>query len=181
LCHHFGEDDKKRLMTVLIARQSRNGRRYVKNSNLGSPDRCWDWGLVMDLTEKRYWPFDVLPPERRSEQHCREVDFLETAYDAGYQPYLFHSQNFGATAGERTGEIIYRGFRGKHWEVCLSPVGFSAHLDHFVYAAAAVLHWLQGVEWPEILEHVRGHLFIDRVTAPGFALYGRNGKAEDAP
>jgi hypothetical protein len=129
----------------------------------------------MELTEQRYWPFDVLPPERWSEQHRREIGFLDTAYQGGYKPYMFGSQNFGAVAGERLGEIIYRGCRGKHWEVCLSPYGLSAHLDDFDFAAEAVLRWLRGVAGAEILEYVRGHLFIDRVTAPGFVLHGQDG------
>lgn len=129
----------------------------------------------MDPTQNRYWPFDVLPREQQTEQHRREIRFLETAYRAGYRPYIFGSQqDFGATTEERTAEIIYRGCRGKHWEVCLSPFGLSAHLDDFDYAAQAVLCWLRGVEGAEILEHVRGHLFIDRVTVPGFVLHGRD-------
>jgi hypothetical protein len=127
----------------------------------------------MNLTERQCWPFDVLAPERQSEQHRREIRFLETAYQAGYKPYMFGSQNFGATAPERSAEIIYRGCRGKHWEVRLSPLGLSAHLDDFDSAADAVLRWLRGVERAEILQHVRDHLFIDRVTAPGFVLDGQ--------
>jgi hypothetical protein len=124
----------------------------------------------MDLSEKRYWPFDVLPPERRSEQHRREIGFLETAHQAGYKPYVFGSQNFGASAGERTGEIVYRGCRGRHWEVNLCPFGLSAHLDDFDSATEAVLGWLRGLGGGEILEHIRGHLFINMATAPGFVL-----------
>jgi hypothetical protein len=73
----------------------------------------------MDSTQNRYWPFDVLPPERQTEQHREEIRFLETAYQAGYKPYMDGFQNFGATAGERGGVILYRGCRGKHWEVLL--------------------------------------------------------------
>jgi hypothetical protein len=132
----------------------------------------------MDLSQKRYWPFDVLPPERQTEQHRREIRFLETAYQAGYKPYMFGSQNFGATTGERATEILYRGCRGKHWEVLLGTAEetiLSAHVDDFDYAAEAVLRWLRGVEGAEILEHIRGHLFIDRVTTPGFVLHGQEG------
>jgi hypothetical protein len=128
----------------------------------------------MDSTQNRYWPFDVLPPERQTEQHREEIRFLETAYQAGYKPYMDGFQNFGATAGERGGVILYRGCRGKHWEVLLGTTEetiLSAHLDDFGCAAEAVLRWLRGVEGTEILEHVRGHLFIDRVTAPGFVLH----------
>jgi hypothetical protein len=84
-------------------------------------------------------------------------------------------QNFGATAGERGGIILYRGCRGKHWEVLLGTAEetiLSAHVDDFDYAAEAVLRWLRGVEGVEVLEHIRGRLFIDRVTTPGFVLRG---------
>ena len=46
--------------------------------------------------ENRYWPFDILPPERRSEQHDREIRFLETADREGYRPYLFGAGNLGS-------------------------------------------------------------------------------------
>jgi hypothetical protein len=41
---------------------------------------------VMDLTQNRYWPFNVLPLERQTEQQRREIQFLETAYQAGGKP-----------------------------------------------------------------------------------------------
>jgi hypothetical protein len=132
----------------------------------------------MDTTENRYWPFDVLPPERRTEQHWREIRLLETAHHAGYKPYMFGSQNFGATAGERAGEIIYRGCRGKHWQVCLVNAGaliVSAHVNDFDYAAEALLRWLRGVEGAEIVEHVRGHLLSTAATPSGFVLHGQEG------
>jgi hypothetical protein len=132
----------------------------------------------MDPTQNRYWPFDVLPPERQTEQHLREIRFLETAYQAGYKPYMDGFQNFGANAGKRGGIILYRGCRGKHWEVLLGTAEetiLSAHLDDFDYAAEAVLRWLRGVEGAEILEHVRSHLFIDMVTTPGFVLHSHEG------
>jgi hypothetical protein len=132
----------------------------------------------MDLTHNRYWPFDVLPPERQTEQHRREIRLLEAAYQAGYKPYMFGSQNFGATAGGRAGEIIYRGCRGKHWEVCLvnaKELIVSAHVDDFDCAAETLLRWLRGVEGAEIVEQVRGHLFSTAATPSGFVLHGQEG------
>ena len=128
----------------------------------------------MDPTQNLYWPFGVLPQERQTEQHQREIRFLETAYEAGYKPYTFGSQNFGATAGIWGGIILYRGCRGKHWEVLLGTSQetlVSAHVDDFACAADAVLCWLRGVKGAEIIEHVRDHLFITRATAPGFVLH----------
>jgi hypothetical protein len=128
----------------------------------------------VDATQKRYWPFNVVTSGQRSEEFQKETGFLETAYQAGYKPYLFGSQNFGATAEEKSGEIIHRGCQRRHWEVFLSPFGLSAHLDDFACAAEAVLCWLRGIAGAEILERIRPHLFIDRVTRPGFVLYDHN-------
>jgi hypothetical protein len=129
----------------------------------------------MDCNGYRYWPFDVLPSERQSVQHRGEIRLLETAYQAGYRPYVFASQNFGATAGKRAGEILYRGSRGRHWEVCLvdaKKLIAAAHVDDFDCAAEALLRWLRGAEGSEIVEHLKAHLYITRTTAPGFVLHG---------
>jgi hypothetical protein len=132
----------------------------------------------MDLIEKRYWPFDTLIQDKPSEQHRREISFLETAFRAGYESYTFGFGNFGAKANEKTGEIIYRGSHGKHWEVFLSPLGLSAHLDHFDSAAEAVLRWLRGIEATEIMEYVRGHLVVTRATTPGFRLHNQTEESD---
>jgi hypothetical protein len=129
----------------------------------------------MDLNDKRHWPFAVLLPESRTEPHQIEIGFLDAAYRAGYNPYTFGSQNFGAVAGDRTGEIIYRGCKGKHWEVSLTPAGLSAHLNEFGFAAEAVLRWLGGAKCSDVLTFVSGQFFVDRVTAPGFTLHGQDG------
>lgn len=121
----------------------------------------------MSNSENRYWPFQVLPPEQRTEYHQRQVDFLETAYQAGYKPYMFGSgEDFGATAGTRGGMIVYRGSRGKHWQVLLGTAehtALSAHVDDFRCGADAVLRWLRGLDGAEIFEHLAGHFF----TTPG--------------
>ena len=57
--------------------------------------------LTMD--DDRYWPFSVLPPEKRTPLHQQQIDFLETAYREGFRPHTFGSDNFGATARERGG------------------------------------------------------------------------------
>ncbi|HQU45370.1 MAG TPA: hypothetical protein PK867_21315 [Pirellulales bacterium] len=131
----------------------------------------------MDLSENRYWPFDVLPVERQTDQHHREIQFLETAYQAGYKPYMFASENFGATSEGRAGEIIYRGCRGKHWELFLvhgEELVLSAHLDDFGCAAESLLRWLGGDDGAEIVEHIRGRLFSTAAKPTGFVLHGRS-------
>jgi hypothetical protein len=125
-------------------------------------------GLAMDRDENRYWPFDVLPPEQQTEQHRREIQFLETAHRQGYKPYTFGSENFGVTCGERGGVIVLRGRR--RWEAIVGTAeetSLSAYLDEFSYAAEAVLLWLRGVDAADVVEQVRGHL----VATPGFMLH----------
>jgi hypothetical protein len=121
-----------------------------------------------DHWEKQYWPCQNLPPQRR------EILFLDTAHLAGFKPYMFGSENFGATAEPRGGVILCRGGRGKHWEVELGTTDatiLSAHVDDFDNAAEAVLRWLGGVDVAEIVEHVRGHLFITPGTGRGYVLH----------
>lgn len=130
----------------------------------------------MDPTQNRYWPFGVLPQERQTEQHRREIRFLEASHQAGYKPYMFGSENFGATAEGRAGEIIYRGCRGKHWEVllvCANKLIVSAHVDDFEYAAESLLRWLRGDEGAEIVEYVRDHLFSTAAIPSGFTLFSQ--------
>lgn len=118
--------------------------------------------------ENRYWPFEDLPPEKR------EIRFLEAALRAGFMPYMFGSENFGATAEPLGGIILCRGGRGKHWEVLLGNSDrtiLSAHLDDFDCAAEAVLRWLRGVQGAEIIEYVRDHLFMTPGTGQGYVLH----------
>lgn len=128
----------------------------------------------MSHDEDRYWPFDVLPPAQQTEQHRREIQFLETAYRQGYKPYRFGSENFGANCGERGGLIFIRG--RKRWEAILGTAeetSLSAYLDEFSHAAEAVLLWLRGVDAADVVEHVRGHLVVTLGTSPGFVLHDR--------
>ena len=45
--------------------------------------------------DDRYWPFPVLPPDRRTELHQQQITFLEAAHGAGYRPYVFGVDNYG--------------------------------------------------------------------------------------
>jgi len=108
---------------------------------------------------RRYWPFEVLPPEKRMEQHQQEIRFLETAQREGYAPYMCGAGDFGATANERSGLIVVRGRR--RWEVILGMLDAkvaSAFVDDFDCAAAAILDWLRGAETAIILARVQRHL-----------------------
>jgi hypothetical protein len=106
----------------------------------------------------RYWPFDVLPPERRTEQLDHEIAFLEEAYRAGFKPYVFGiGDDFGASASDgREGEIIRRG--KKRWELRLFERDVrvvDTYLDNFGCAADAVLKWLSGTELHSMDETLR--------------------------
>ncbi len=125
-----------------------------------------------DYWKNRFWPFDGLPPERR------EIQFLEAAHREGFKPYMFGSENFGANAESRSGVILCRSGRGKHWEVEFWRTDariLSAHVDDFEYAAEAVLRWLRGVtEEAEIIDYFRGHYVITPSTGEGYLVHGLN-------
>ena len=124
---------------------------------------------------ERYYPFDVLPSERRSPLHQQQIDFLETAYREGFRPYTTHSESeFGASFGQRYGLIWHR--TKQFWELRAgSPdVGsLAAFVSRFDVNAEAVLRWLRGEELTQILEYVRpnlvspsGHLSPYRIHPP---------------
>jgi hypothetical protein len=128
----------------------------------------------MNRNENQYWPFNVLPPEQRTEKDWEVIRFLETAYRRGYKPFTFASGNFGASCGERGGMILFR--TRTRWEVNLGiaeETSLSAYLDEFSHAAEGVLQWLSGVDAASVLEHVRDHLVVTPGTAPGFVLHDR--------
>ncbi len=115
----------------------------------------------MTEIEDQYWPFEVLPPDRRTEADETVIRFLETAHRAGYRPYRFGSENYGATIGGRHGAIFHRGRKGRRWEIDLGMPGessFSAHLDDFGEAARALLLWLGGADASAVFEQIRGHI-----------------------
>ena len=94
--------------------------------------------------EKHYWPFDVLPVERQTEVHKREIRFLEAAHQQGLRSYEYHGIVFGAEAdGGREGVMFQRGTN--RWEVSL---GTSEKEESCVFyqdfdaAADAILQWL---------------------------------------
>jgi hypothetical protein len=119
----------------------------------------------------RFWPFDVLPPEKRTPLHQQQIDFLETAYREGFRPYTFGSENFAASAGERSGNIIRR--TPQFWELlvgCPAEGGLAAYVAGFDVNAEAVLRWLRGADLPEVLEFVRPHLVPAGGRSSGFSL-----------
>jgi hypothetical protein len=123
------------------------------------------------MEDERFWPFDVLPPDQRAPLHQHQIDFLETAHREGFRPYMFMTESFGASAGERWGLIILRTRR--FWELCIgSPAEgrLSAFVAGFDANAEAVLRWLRGGALAEVLEFVRPHLVPAGGSSSGYSL-----------
>lgn len=102
--------------------------------------------------QKVYWPFDVLPVEKQTEEHKREIRFFETAYREGYQPFTESSGEIGATNGDRGALIIVRGHA--QWEILISGrerTAASGYFDDFDKAVEVVLQWLRGANTSEIV------------------------------
>src|SRR5688572_16892745 len=111
------------------------------------------------MNDVRYWPFDVLPPDRRTTLHQQQIDFLDAAHREGFRPYMFGSENFGASIGDRSGCIIRR--TSRFWELtvgCPEAGRLTAYIGRFDVNAEAVLRWLRGGELAAVLEFVRPHL-----------------------
>ncbi len=120
----------------------------------------------MNMDGPNYWPFPVLvSPDKMTEQHRKEIRFLETAYQAGFRPcmYLKGGGEYQARIEQgRDGWIISRGrYRNgvpTRWEVWLNdPSGRIAAywVDDFDTAAAGVLPWLEGGDALDILESAK--------------------------
>ncbi len=103
------------------------------------------------MSEKRYWPFPVLPEERRAERHRQEIAFLEEAVRRGFRAYAFGiegvGENFGVEAGNgRCAEMIFRG-RMPRWEVLLvegEKLAGKRMIDGTEAAAEIMFRWLEG-------------------------------------
>jgi hypothetical protein len=125
-----------------------------------------------DYWEKCYWPFDVLPTNKQTDQHRHEITFLDTAYRNGFRSFVFGSGSMGAESDQRKGEIIWRG--RMRWEIVLTTTDMtklSAYLDDFECAAKAVMDWLGGVEHTPVLEDIKSHLVRMSGARHSFQLY----------
>ena len=98
-----------------------------------------------------YWPFPVLPPESRTEEHWEEIRFFEKAFEAGFRPRSVCGMEIEA---ERDGRSIWMSPRGaegrprrRRWEVMLFE-GDRRHaavwVNSFSCGSAAVFAWLRG-------------------------------------
>jgi hypothetical protein len=125
----------------------------------------------MAFDSPEYWPFEVIPPEERTESHWQQVRFLEEAFASGFKPFKYMDGEYVAEAENgRSGWICYRGHhRGPtttRWEVALSDGKTRAHAfwtEGFAPAAAAVLAWLRGGTAADVLAAVEGHVIRGQV------------------
>jgi hypothetical protein len=125
----------------------------------------------MPTAEPRDWPFPVLPPEQRTEEHQAQIRFLDTALQAGFQPCWFPGEQYQVHASGRYGWLIRRGRTRKdgptRWEVWLDEATGRAAaywVDDFDTAAASVLEWLRGGEALAITEAAKPHI----ISGPSF-------------
>jgi hypothetical protein len=114
----------------------------------------------------KYWPFDVLPPDKRTVHHYEVIAFLEEAFHKGYGPYMFDGSNYGACDHNmRSGEIIHRG-ANRYWEIMLNMSDeptTSFYVDGFLTAGKCVLQWLRGEDAAAIQSQFRDSI----VSKPG--------------
>lgn len=119
-----------------------------------------------------YWPFPILlSPDKLTEQHRKEIRFLEAAYHAGFRPcmYLVGGGEYQAHAEQgREGWIISRGgYRNgapTRWEVWLNDSSgqVAAYwVDDFDAAATGVLQWLGGGDVLDILDSAKPRIVRD--------------------
>jgi hypothetical protein len=101
--------------------------------------------MSIDFFKDRFWPFPVLPRDQQTANHREQLDFLETAFAKGFAPFMFGSENFGASTIHRKGFVLRRG--KQHKEVWLDEGTeriIAAHVDGFSCAIKAILDWLEG-------------------------------------
>jgi hypothetical protein len=116
---------------------------------------------MIEDRKPKYWPFDVLPQEKQTDQHKSEIRFLKAAYRLGYKPYT-DSWGYGASAESgRVADIVIRG--RARWEIRLggpNKEGGSAFVDSFESAADAVIAWLEGCDALNIFSSIHDHLAL---------------------
>ena len=120
----------------------------------------------MPKPSPQFWPFPVLPPEKRTNHHWKEFRFLEAAYLAGFQPCQFLDGEYQVhNEQDRYGWIICRGgFRNgapTRWEVWLDEPSSrcaACWVNDFEAAAEAVLRWLAGHTASDILAATKNNV-----------------------
>lgn len=107
----------------------------------------------------KYWPFEVLAPEKQTKTQSQQVRFFENAFSEGFAPNADELETIGISSGEKGARIIVRG-RGR-WEVLLGFVDrqvLSAFVNDFEAAGNAALSWLRGEDVEAIAERLNDAL-----------------------
>ncbi len=120
--------------------------------------------------ELTYWPFEVPPPEKQSEEYRKQIQFLETAFALGFRPctgFADAYKAFSPTGREVCAIRRYRPRRGapRLWEVWLftgRTLQINFWLDDFDFVSTAGLNWLHGRDFEEILPMIQGHVVRGR-------------------
>jgi len=110
-----------------------------------------------------------MSPNLLTDEHRKEIRFLEKAYEAGFHPCKFFEREYQAHVGQgRYGWIIYRGRMSRggssRWEVWLDEQSgrvASYWVDDFDSAAESVLQWLEESDAHLILEKVQANVVKD--------------------
>jgi hypothetical protein len=124
----------------------------------------------MSVETYKYWPFNVLPPERRTEFHAALIALLEAAHAAGYAPYVNDTESligFG-DPGRRAVEYVHRGGHNRYWEPWLTDRGNGIRLgpqfgfsdskcivfDGIADVATFTMRWLSGLSLEDSLDGI---------------------------
>ena len=105
----------------------------------------------MAIDRAEYWPFPVVPEDRRTDRHRSEIRFFEAAYAEGLRPCKLMDTEFGASCVDRQTLISWRG-RGTdgpegRWVVELYDTQGRAAafwVTRFECGTSAVFAWLRG-------------------------------------
>lgn len=115
----------------------------------------------LNSIEQRFWPFELPATHELSGIERDQVHFLEQAFELGFRPYMFGSENFAATFGKNGAMILCRGSKGKHWELLLVSDQHSRielHVNQFAVASRTALKWLMNADVDVVYAQTEGSL-----------------------
>ncbi|TYQ30101.1 hypothetical protein [Pseudanabaena sp. UWO310] len=117
---------------------------------------------MTSTNDYQFWPFPVSEEERQIPEQAEKLDFLQDVYSDGFESYraVHGLDDYGANSESRSGYILQRG-RKNRWEFLLLEGGdilFSALVNCFKVAGAALRAWLSGRTTNDILENVKEYL-----------------------
>jgi hypothetical protein len=118
------------------------------------------------VDEKKFWPFPVIPPDRQTDEHRKEIRFFEDAYREVFKPFEDFAGYGASSLDGRMASLVRRGRtrdRATRWEIFLSAPqpeeGFSCLFLTFEVATEALFRWLRGEPAADLREYVMQHRF----------------------